>query len=84
MRTQRTRVRLDTPGMYRVRIQGGLDESWSDQLGGMMMSTTQGAGEAPVTTLTGTLVDQAALGGVLSAIYELGFPLLSVERLEGD
>jgi hypothetical protein len=37
---------------------------------------------AIVTTLTGTVADQAALHGLLSSIRNLGVPLLSVERLE--
>jgi hypothetical protein len=39
-------------------------------------------GGAPVTTLTGRLVDQAALFGVLNNVYDMGFPLLSVEWLK--
>ena len=84
MPTQPQRVRRDAPATYRIQIQGCLDASWSDRLGGMTISTAQPAGEVPVTTLAGKLVDQAALGGVLSTVYELGYPLLSVERLEGD
>ena len=84
MQTQHKRVRRDTPATYRIRIQGYLDESWSDRLGGMTISTAQSGDEAPVTTLEGKLVDQAALGGVLSTVYDLGCPLLSVERLAGD
>ena len=38
--------------------------------------------EAPVTVLTGRFVDQAALAGVLNTLYDMGFPLLKVERLE--
>ena len=34
-----------------------------------------------VTTLTGELVDQAALMGVLNSLYDMGYPLLKVERL---
>jgi hypothetical protein len=37
--------------------------------------------EAPVTLLTGHFIDQAALSGVLSTLYDLGFPLLKVELL---
>ena len=47
-----------------------------------MTITTTGAGdEAPVTTLVGRLVDQAALFGVLNALYDYHYPLLSVEYL---
>jgi hypothetical protein len=36
------------------------------------------------TILEGTLPDQAALLGVLNGLYDLGMPLLLVERVEGD
>jgi hypothetical protein len=84
MGTQKKRVRRDAPATYRIRIQGYLDESWSGQLGGMTISTEQSGDEAPVTTLEGELVDQAALAGVLGTVYELGCPLLSVEHLAHD
>ena len=84
MGTQQKRVRRDTPATYRIRIQGYLDESWSGQLSGMTISTAQSGDESPVTTLEGELVDQAALAGVLSTVYELGCPLLSVEYVADD
>jgi hypothetical protein len=84
MGTQKKRVRRDAPATYRIRIQGYLDESWSGQLGGMTINTEQSGDEAPVTTLEGELVDQAALAGVLGTVYELGCPLLSVEHLAHD
>jgi hypothetical protein len=84
MGTQQKRVRRDTPATYRIRIQGYLDESWSGQLGGMTISTAQSGDEAPATTLEGELVDQAALAGVLSTLWDLGCPLLSVEHVAGD
>jgi hypothetical protein len=66
--------------MYRITIRGCLDDSWSEQLGGMAISSAFEADGSPLTVLTGPLVDQAALYGVLNALYGLGFALLSVER----
>jgi hypothetical protein len=76
------RIKLDTPATYCVRFQGALDHSWADCLGGMSVEVTEAPGGVTITTLTGVLEDQAALGGVLGTIYDLGLPLLSVERLE--
>jgi hypothetical protein len=74
---------LDTPGTYRIRVKGYLDSSWSDRLGGLTITPT-GQGHEPVeTTLYGQVLDQAALAGVLSALYDLHLSLLSVEYL-GD
>jgi hypothetical protein len=72
---------LGTPATYRITIQGRLDDSWSEQLGGMAISAEREADGSPLTVLTGRLVDQAALYGVLNALYGLGFALLSVERV---
>ncbi len=76
-------LRLETPATYRIRVKGHLDSSWSDCLGGLAISRS-GEGEEPtVTTLYGQVLDQAALAGVLSALYGLHLPLISVEYL-GD
>ena len=74
--------KLETPATYRIRVQGKLDEHWSDELGGMAITTTAWADRLPVTTLIGHLSDQAALSGVLNTLYEMHLPLLSVENLD--
>ncbi len=73
------RLRPDVPVTYRIYVQGILDKRWSDRMGGVNISTTNPASEAPVTTLWGRLLDQAALYGVLNTLYDLRLPLLSVE-----
>jgi hypothetical protein len=69
---------LSASGTYTIRVQGPLDATWSEQLGGLRI-TGHGTGRHAVTILVGRLTDQAALMGVLNTLYELGFPLLSVE-----
>ena len=73
---------LETPATYRIRVQGSIDSTWSDMLGGMRISTDSTTGRESVTALVGHLVDQAALSGVIKALYELRVPLLSVENLD--
>ena len=72
---------FDGPGRYRIRIKGYLDESRSDWLGGMQVSVRRDPEFPTVTTLVGQLSDQAALAGILNAIYEMHLPLLSVEHI---
>jgi hypothetical protein len=72
---------FDWPGNYRIRIQGRLDPSWSSRLGALAITVRRAEGQEVVTTLNGELTDQAALMGVLSTLYDMGFPLLKVERL---
>jgi len=73
---------LGTPATYRITVQGYLDSSWSDHFGGLAVSNEVGKDGSPLTVLTGWLVDQAALFGILDGLYGLGFPLVAVECLE--
>ena len=77
------KLTLDTPATYRIRVKGHLDSSWSDRLGGLAITSKSRDDGPTVTALHGELLDQAALAGVLSALYGLHLPLLSVEYL-GD
>ena len=72
---------LDSPATYRIRVKGYLDSSWSDRLGGLTITTTSQDDETVETILYGQVVDQTALAGVLSALYNMQLPLLSVEYL---
>jgi hypothetical protein len=72
---------FDRSGNYRIRVQGFLDESWSERLGGLRISTSSLKDQGPVTTLTGQVRDQAELAGVLDTLYELHLSLLLVEYL---
>ena len=75
-------LEFHTPAAYQVRVKGYLDDDWSGRLGGMTIKrTTQAEGERE-TTLVGWLADQAALLGVLNALYGLHLPLLSVEMIK--
>ena len=71
-------LRMDALADYRICVQGHLDESWSERLGGLEVQSTL---ETTITTLTGSLPDQAALSGVLNTLYDLQLPMLSVELL---
>ena len=72
---------FDLPAIYRIRVKGYLDGSWSDRLGGMEIRVKEQAEDAPETILVGWLPDQAALCGVLNALYNLNLALLSVELI---
>lgn len=71
---------LSEPGWYRIKVQGLLDASWSDWFDDLAVEH-EAAGR---TLLTGLVVDQAALNGLLNKLYALGLPLLSVSRVEPD
>jgi hypothetical protein len=65
------------PERYEIRIKGHLDNRWADWFEGLTITALDN-GE---TLLTGPLVDQAALHGLLRKVRDLGMPLLSVTRL---
>lgn len=64
--------------VYRITVKGHLDREWSDWFDGLTI-TTEDNGE---TVLSGPVVDQTALHGVLIRIRDLGLPLLSLTRIE--
>ena len=70
------------PAIYRIRVQGEIDESLADRLGGMAMTTTCSVDKVLVTILEGQVADQAALSGLLNTLYGLHMPLISVEYLD--
>ncbi len=75
------RFAFDCQAMYRIRVEGSLQASWSDRLAGMTITHETSGEGPPTTTLVGELRDQASLAGVLSTLYELHCPVLLVERL---
>ena len=66
------------PGLYEVRIKGHLDTRWAEWFGGLTITPEDNG----ITLLSGQVVDQAALHGLLRKVRDLGMPLLSVIRIE--
>jgi hypothetical protein len=67
----------DGPMVYQIRVKGHLGPQWTDWFEGLSI-TLEEKGE---TLVTGPVVDQAALHGLLRRVRDLGVPLLSVIRL---
>ncbi len=63
--------------LYEIRLEGHLEARWADRFGGMTITLADN-GE---TLLTGPLIDQAALHGLLKKVRDLGLPLISVNRI---
>lgn len=68
---------LCEPMIYEIRIEGHLGRQWTEWFGGLII-TLEDNGD---TRLTGPVVDQAALHGLLKKVRDLGLPLLSVNRV---
>lgn len=78
--SNKTNAKTDSaePVIYQIRIKGHLDRRWTDWFGGLTI-TLEEDGD---TLLTGPVVDQAALHGLLRKVRDLGMPLLTVSQSE--
>ena len=72
------------PGMYRIRISGRIDPSWSDRAQGMDVVVRHTAARESFSELTGVVADQAALQGFIDLLYAHGHVLLGLEWLGED
>jgi hypothetical protein len=77
MISTRQKLRLDSVRIYKIKVPGELDESWTDWNGKMTVTVEREGEGPPITVLTG-VVDQAALHSLLRRLYALGLPLISV------
>ena len=68
----------DEPGLYEIRIKGHLDHRWADWFDGLTITLEENGD----TRLTGPVVDQSALHGLLRKVRDLGLPLVSVMHVE--
>ena len=73
---------LDQPAVYCIRVQGQLDARWAAYFEELTIQNEVDTDGVPITILTGSLIDQAAVQGVLQKLYNLGFSLLSAEKIE--
>ncbi len=62
--------------VYQIRLEGHLGPQWADWFGGLTLTLEENGD----TLLTGPVVDQAALHGLLRKVRDLGMPLVSVNR----
>ncbi len=66
------------PVVYQIRLKGHLGHEWTDWFEGLTITLEDNGN----TLLTGPVIDQAALHGLLKKVRDLGLPLVSVSPLE--
>lgn len=64
--------------IYEIKLKGHLNENWADWFDGMTFNHKSDG----TTTLTGEIIDQAALFGLLKKVRDLGLSLLSVNQID--
>ncbi len=65
---------------YNIRVKGHLDGRWSEWFDGLQITNSENG----VAVLSGEIVDQAALHGVLNRVRNLNLPLISVTSVDPD
>ena len=72
---------MDRPATYRICVFGVVDREYAERYWGMRLSQIEQTGETEQTALVGEVADQAALVGIINAIYNAGHTVISVERM---
>jgi hypothetical protein len=73
---------FDRPATYQIVVKGRLDPGWTEWFDGLTVAVTRDETGTVLTTLTGSVLDQGALHGLLARVRDLGLLLLEVHRLE--
>jgi len=68
------------PMVYQIRIKGHLSSQWADWFEGLTITLE----DEGYTLLTGPIIDDAALYGILKRVRDLGMQLVSVNQIEPD
>ena len=74
-------LQFDQTANYQIKVQGRLDERWANWFDGMSITFEPAEDGSTMTVLTGSVVDQAALYGLINRMRDLGLPLISVGRI---
>ena len=79
---------IEKPQMYQIRVQGCVDQSWSDWFDGMNLRVETDDHGTTFTTLSGIVPDQAALRGILARLWNMNLEVISVQQgdwpVDGD
>lgn len=66
--------------IYQIRVEGRLDDHWAEWFSGLEITVERINDGPTITTLTGTVADQAALRGILTKVWDLNLKLVAVNQ----
>ncbi len=72
---------MDMPATYRICVLGVLESSWVERLWGMTTVPVEAAIDKEQTALVGEVADQAALVGIINALYNMGHTVVALEQV---
>ena len=78
--THTTARNFNSVDLYKIRIKGHLADRWSPWFDGLTITLEENGD----TLLTGPVVDQAALHGLLKKVRDCGLPLISVNHVDPE
>ena len=68
--------------IYRISVSGRFDKRWEDWFYEMQITTELDKAGNPITIFTGQVIDQVALRGLMTKLWDLNLELISVNRIE--
>jgi hypothetical protein len=74
--------KFQSPAVYKIKVDGVINENWSERLGGMQITVLKSKDANPSSLLIGRINDQTTLSGVLNTLYENHLSILSVKMLD--
>ena len=78
--SDKSKADLDQSNIYQIKVKGHLDRQWSDWFDNLTITPSKNG----TTLLTGPVVDDAALHGLIKKVRDSGMQLLSVNCIESD
>lgn len=81
MDQRRQNLIREQSSVYEIQVRGVISQHWLAYMGDLQMEV-EGESSWATTTLTGTMIDQAELHGLLQKLYSLGLTILKVELLK--
>jgi hypothetical protein len=79
-----TNIPINQTRHYQITVEGKIDPSWSDWFSGMTLVSRMEADGLYTTTLTGAVIDQVALRGLLNRLWDLNLVLCSIQQIDPD